>query len=76
MSRGKEIKKAYVYRPGKTSSLERSKLRAQNLLNKVIPFEAWCATEPRNEFEKEAYWIVVNGLKKIAKEGVLEELKC
>jgi hypothetical protein len=63
------IKKVRIYCPGKISALERTKLRAQNLLNKVIPFETWCTTEPRGKFEKEAYWIVVRGLERIAKEG-------
>ncbi len=58
------------------TKVERSKKYAKNLLDKVIPFGVWCKIEPRNKSEKEAYWIVVNGLKKIAKEGWQEELKC
>lgn len=58
------------------SLLERSKLYAQDLLNRVIPFEAWRKIEPRTKVEKKAYWLIVNGLKKIAKEGWKEELKC
>ncbi|MEI6831312.1 MAG: hypothetical protein WCK61_01245 [Candidatus Omnitrophota bacterium] len=84
MSRAKEkvgkpklvIEKVRIYCPGKISALERSKLHAQNLLNKVIPFEPWSIAEKRTESEINAYWIVVNGLKKIAKEGAPEELKC
>ncbi len=54
---------------------KRSKLYAQDLLNKVIPFEVWCKIEPRTKLEKKAYWLIVNGLKKIAKEGWQEEIK-
>ncbi|MDD5476879.1 MAG: hypothetical protein PHG87_01505 [Candidatus Omnitrophica bacterium] len=84
MSRAKEkvgkrksvIEKVRICCPGKISALERSKLHAQNLLNKVIPFEIWSTTEKRTESEIKVYWLVVNGLKKITKEGQPEELKC
>lgn len=57
------------------SGLERSKLHAQDLLNKVIPFKAWCKIEPRSKLEKKAYRLIVKELKKIAKEGWQEEIQ-
>lgn len=53
------------------AKLERSKQRAKNLLDRVIPFEVWCKTEPKSKFEKEMYWLIVNDLKKMAEEGDL-----
>jgi len=70
------IERVRVCCPGKISALERSKKYAKNLLSKVIPFEVWCNIEPRSKFEKEAYWVIVNELKKIAKEGYVGEIRC
>jgi len=57
------------------SAFERSKLYAQNLLNRVIPFKVWCKIEPRSKLEKRAYRLIVKELKKIAQEGWQEEIK-
>lgn len=55
--------------PGQMSEVEYLKQYAKNLLARVIPFWFWSIIEKRTELEIKAYWVVVRGLERIAREG-------
>lgn len=54
---------------GQQMTREQSQEIAKMWLSRIMDFDKWCSIAPRNEIQKELYWLIKNGLEKITDIG-------